>query len=96
MSSLGYGQTYQSVTRTSGTTYYNTTGKPISIFPNIVWNGGGAFTITVDSVVIVSTNLPGITGGTTLSTPGATIKAGANYVLTAGGTNTISSVNELR
>ena len=29
MSSLGYGQTWQTVTRTSGTTYYNTTGKPI-------------------------------------------------------------------
>ena len=31
MSSLGYGQTWQTVTRTSGTTYYNTTGKPIQI-----------------------------------------------------------------
>jgi hypothetical protein len=32
MSSLGYGQTWQVVTRTSGTTYYNTTGRPI------MWN----------------------------------------------------------
>lgn len=33
MSSIGYGQTWQSVTgsRTSGTTYYNTTGKPIVV-----------------------------------------------------------------
>lgn len=31
MSSLGYGQTWQSVTRTSGVTYYNTTGKPIEL-----------------------------------------------------------------
>ena len=31
MSSLGYGQTWQTVTRTSGTTYYNTTGKPIAV-----------------------------------------------------------------
>lgn len=29
MSSLGYGQMPQSVTRNAGTTYYNTTGKPI-------------------------------------------------------------------
>jgi hypothetical protein len=29
MSSLGYGQTWQTVTRTSNVTYYNTTGKPI-------------------------------------------------------------------
>jgi len=32
MSSLGYGQTWQAVTRTSGTTYYNTTGKPITFY----------------------------------------------------------------
>lgn len=31
MSSLGYGQTWQSVTRTTGVTYYNTTGKPITV-----------------------------------------------------------------
>ena len=33
MSSLGYGQTWQNVTgsRASGTTYYNLTGKPISV-----------------------------------------------------------------
>ena len=31
MSSLGYGQTWQAVTRVSGTTYYNTTGRPIQI-----------------------------------------------------------------
>jgi hypothetical protein len=31
MSSVGYSQTWQSVTRTSGTTYYNTTGKPIIV-----------------------------------------------------------------
>lgn len=30
MSSMGYGQTWQTVTRSSGTTYYNTTGKPIT------------------------------------------------------------------
>ena len=31
MQSLGFGQTWQTVTRTSGTTYYNTTGKPIQV-----------------------------------------------------------------
>lgn len=33
LSSLGYGQTWQSVTgsRSAGTTYYNTTGKPITV-----------------------------------------------------------------
>lgn len=34
MSTFGFGQTWQSVTgsRTSGTTYYNTTGKPIAVY----------------------------------------------------------------
>ena len=36
MSSLGYGQTWQAVTRTSGTTYYNTTGKPIECLVSAV------------------------------------------------------------
>jgi hypothetical protein len=31
MGSLGYGQTWQSVTRTMGTTYYNTTGRTIAL-----------------------------------------------------------------
>lgn len=30
---IGYGQTWQTVTRTSGTTYYNTTGRPIIFCP---------------------------------------------------------------
>jgi hypothetical protein len=29
LQSIGYGQTWQSVTRSNGTTYYNTTGRPI-------------------------------------------------------------------
>lgn len=40
MSSIGYGQTWQSPTRASGTTYYNTTGKPIAW--NITADGGAA------------------------------------------------------
>ncbi len=35
MSSIGYGQTWQSPSRSSGTTYYNTTGKPIFVCINI-------------------------------------------------------------
>jgi len=31
LNSLGYGQTWQAVTRIAGTTYYNTTGKPILV-----------------------------------------------------------------
>jgi hypothetical protein len=53
MSSMGYGQTYQSVTRTSGTTYYNTTGKPITLVvsPAISSNT----TVTVNGVALTTT-----------------------------------------
>lgn len=47
LSSLGFGQSWQAVTRTSGTTYYNTTGRPIAVMfqngvssnTNVVVNG---------------------------------------------------------
>lgn len=43
MSSIGYGQSWQNVTgsRTVGTTYYNTTGKPIAISLAITLGGSG-------------------------------------------------------
>ena len=50
MSSIGYGQTWQSVTRTGGTTYYNTTGKPIAIA--LTAAPGYPLTLTIGGVVI--------------------------------------------
>jgi hypothetical protein len=43
MSSLGYGQTWQNVTgsRANATTYYNTTGKPITVSITVLANGNG-------------------------------------------------------
>jgi hypothetical protein len=96
MSSIGYGQSWQTVTRTSGTTYYNTTGKPIfftcytagsgtgtNIQANI--NGGGNF-------IIGYCNLPSgvaVTEGHTL------IPAGASYVITVS-SGAITVATELR
>jgi hypothetical protein len=55
MSSLGYGQTWQTVTRTSGTTYYNTTGKPISVNASITHTYAyDGVSITVAGVVVAS------------------------------------------
>ena len=47
MSSLGYGQTWQDVTgsRVSGTTYYNTTGKPIMVILRLNQNTDAAVSI---------------------------------------------------
>jgi hypothetical protein len=60
MSSLGYGQTWQTVTRTSGTTYYNTTGKPIKWVPVI--NSSTTMTLTIGGVSLGPFN-----SGTTVS-----------------------------
>lgn len=54
-SSLGYGQTFQSVTRVSGTTYYNTTGKPI--FATIDFNATTAPLLTIGGVTATFTNV---------------------------------------
>ena len=55
MSSLGYGQTWQDVnaSRTLATTYYNTTGKPISISV-VLQLTASAGVITVNGVTVVS------------------------------------------
>ena len=52
MSSLGYGQTWQELTasRAAGTTYYNTTGKPIMVSINETSNSPQ--NITVNGVVV--------------------------------------------
>lgn len=56
MSSLGYGQTWQSVvgSRVLGTTYYNTTGRPIMVSTYVASNtaSGIGVTFTVNGVVM--------------------------------------------
>ena len=97
LQSLGYGQTYQLVTRTAGTTYYNTTGKPIhmvvninaaaaaSCSVNIAINGGAAISFLSSSA---GTGPTGCAGS-------IVIPPGASYVL--GEVNVTSrNVYELR
>ena len=52
MSSIGYGQTWQDVkaSRTSGVTYYNTTGKPILVSIEGDNSGSGTSTLVVNGV----------------------------------------------
>ena len=84
MSSLGYGQTWQSVTRTSGVTYYNLTGKPI-LLQLMTVQGNSSVTLTVNGVSVGSSLLPTAAG----QVPWATIiPVSASYVVTDGGTNT--------
>jgi hypothetical protein len=83
MSSLGYGQTWQSVTRISGTTYYNTTGKPIAVL---------ATSTTAPTIVVGGVTIPNQTvSGTTISSA-FIVPPNQTYVITA----TISAWAELR
>jgi hypothetical protein len=97
MSSLGYGQTWQTVTRVSGTVYYNTTGKPIlfnvsqyyaavsAIGATMVINGGAGIIYAYS----YSGASPSLMAGSIL------IPAGASYASTLvvnGGTVTYSEL----
>jgi len=95
MSSLGYGQTWQAPSRAIGTTYYNTTGKPI--VASIVTTNSSSnfpFGLTINGVnVLGDQNVGANTGaGVTLIIPPY-----ASYVsYTSGGTLTLQSWSELR
>lgn len=85
ISSLGYGQTWQDVSgsRVSGTTYYNTTGKPI--FLNIQPATGSSVTAAlVINGVTVCNYLSNGSGGDSQSIQ-VPIQPSASYVLTMTG-----------
>lgn len=94
MSSLGYGQTWQAVTgsRALGTTYYNTTGKPISIHVNCTMGDA----VNNVQLTIAGLTLTGNVGNNTNRAYNtAIVPSGASYSATA--TNaTLSAWNELR
>lgn len=80
MSSLGYGQTWQTVTRTSGTTYYNTTGKPIAM--SVVCDVSTTYSLTVSGFAVTAS--AGNAAGNR-SAVSWVIPAGASYVFTCSG-----------
>jgi hypothetical protein len=86
MSSIGYGQTWQDVTgsRSSGVTYYNTTGKPIEVGISST----GSLTITIGGLPLLTQNT------TQFSITVLIIPPGASYIVTAG--PTINKWFELR
>jgi hypothetical protein len=91
LSSLGYGQTWQSVTRNSGTTYYNTTGRPIQLL--WVGNVNSSLALAVNGTSILGSG-SGDGSGTVAVSVSAVIPPGASYVLTI--TGTTRAVHELR
>jgi len=87
MQSLGFGQTVQTVSRVNGTTYYNTTGKPIflSIFAVA---SPQTYSISVNGVLIGSSTITTSTNGqvTAIALPGA------SFVYSYGGTVSIIEI----
>lgn len=81
-SGLGVGQTWQVVTRTSGTTYYNTTGKPIMVFARE--NNTSTFSISISVNGVVAFAQSGAGGGGCTMGAIAIVPPGNSYVITAG------------
>lgn len=73
MSSLGYGQTWQHVTRTSGVTYYNTTGRAIVFFA--LWTVSQTGQIIVNGVTLYAC----ATDGSSTSSASIIIPVSASY-----------------
>lgn len=95
LSSLGYGQTWQNVTgsRALGTTYYNTTGKPITVVTRMT------STVSTDPFIQVSGG-PQIyahsaAAGVALAVT-AIVPPGSSYMSNVAGTGTLISWLELR
>jgi len=99
MSSVGYGQTWQTVTRTNGTTYYNTTGKPIMLMcnRNFVTLAAGSDTISINGGTAIN-----ISGSAYVSSVGGyasgsiIIPPSASFVLNEFSQNGTRTVFELR
>ncbi len=102
MSSIGYSQTWQNVTgsRALGTTYYNTTGRPIMFAVYV--NGSGGFILATVSGFINGVNIifngaaSGTAGG--VSSPSFTliVPPGATYGAANAGGATLQTWFELR
>lgn len=86
MASIGYGQTWSNPARSSGVTYYNTTGRPITLA--LSTNGNGTLVVTVAGVTVF--NQP--TGGAYAGCVSVLIPPGASYAYTS---TVVSTVAEL-
>ncbi|MBV8159147.1 MAG: hypothetical protein JO278_15915 [Dyella sp.] len=98
LSSIGYEQTWQNMssTRLTGTTYYNTTGRPILVNVTIGCTSGtgGQATLTINGV---QSNGSAVSNAGYASFVSGIVPPGGSYVVSAsGGPNGINAWNELR
>lgn len=89
---LGDGQTWQSVSRTSGTTYTNSTGKPIVVQLSVSINTTSSITVVVNGLQIFTKTM---TTAVTAHTENFIVPNGNTYVITATQIAAFT-INELR
>jgi len=94
MGSFGYGQTWQNVSRISGVTYYNTTGRPIVLAYVATGNPTVSISLVVNGVVVSDFTANNNSGGAA-ETVSAIIPPSASYVTTVD-VGAIYSIAELR
>lgn len=82
MSSLGYSQTWQTVTRTSGVTYYNSTGKPLFISIDAQTGATGAGGVTLSIAGGTAINITKNVGAVQQNSAGFVIPPGVSYLIT--------------
>lgn len=98
MSSLGYGQTWQSVTRVVGTTYYNPTGRVIKFNPNFTISttgGADSGTVLVNGLQVSQAYFSAGSGAFKGSLP-VEIPPGASYSMAVTGSAILNFCTELR
>lgn len=98
LSSLGFGQTWQSVTRTAGTVYYNTTGRPIQLlaYATASTSASCSTTVSINGGIAIPLLQSSENLGPTAARGTLIIPPGASYVLTDSGTVTSRVTYELR
>jgi len=96
MSGLGYGQTWQTVTRVAGTTYYNTTERPIalSVKAAAALDSQAYLIVSVNGEETGSSTATSATGQAPVAFVSVIIPPGENYSITTS-TNTLTC-RELR
>ncbi|WP_343724955.1 hypothetical protein [Herbaspirillum huttiense] len=95
LSGIGYGQTWQHPTRVAGTTYYNTTGRPILVGATCTSSGGGNAQFNVGGVATASVNGSASATGQGFGT-WTVVPPGFSYSLALGGSATLTDWAELR
>jgi hypothetical protein len=95
---LGYSQTWSLPTRVAGTTYTNSTSRPIFVMINInqTLAGNGNITILVGAVTIFSSGYgSNATGSNQPNSAMFIVPIGATYLITVSGGTSVSSWAEL-